>query len=163
VLPRDPTTALIAGFLAQVGLRVRFETIDRPTVLPGVAVDRGVLVVDHGKLLSPGDVLHEAGHLALLGPVDRAAAVTDFGSDGGYEMGAIAWSWAALCELGLEPAVVFHSRGYRGGASALIENFSAGRFVGVPLLEWRGLTAQGEHAAELGVDPYPAMLRWLAD
>jgi hypothetical protein len=78
-------------------------------------------------------------------------------------MAAIAWSWAATIHLELAPNVVFHEAGYRGGAANLIENFSAGRTVGVPLLEWAGLTATGKRAAELGVNPYPAMLRWLRD
>jgi hypothetical protein len=163
VPPIDATTRLIVDFLERIGLHVRREGIANSTVLPGITVDHGVLVLDPDKLSYPGDLLHEAGHLAVLDSVDRSAAAVDFGSDGGYEMAAIAWSWAALCALGLEPEVVFHEDGYHGGSGALVENLTAGRDFGVPLLEWRGLTAQGERAAELGVDPYPAMLRWVAD
>jgi hypothetical protein len=159
----DATTRVILDFLESIGLPVRCERIETSTVLPGIAVERGVLVLDPDRLTSPGDLLHEAGHLAVLGAADRAAATADFGSDGGYELAAIAWSWAAASALGLEPRVVFHEQGYRGGSGALIENFNAGRFVGVPLLEWRGLTVQGERAAQLGVEPFPAMLRWLAE
>jgi hypothetical protein len=159
----NETARLIVDFLGRIGLPVRCEQIESATVLPGVSVDQGVLVVDADKLQWPGDLLHEAGHLAVLGSADRAAVTVDFGSDAGYEMAAIAWSWAALRALGLDPGVVFHQHGYRGGSSAVVENFAAGRYVGVPILEWRGLTAQGERAAHLGVEPYPAMLRWLAD
>lgn len=77
-------------------------------------------------------------------------------------MAAIAWSWAAVIELGLEPGIVFHEHGYRGGSVALVENFSAGRYIGVPVLEWLGLTAGDERAGRLGVEPFPAMMRWLA-
>jgi hypothetical protein len=163
VAPIDATTRAIIDFLESIGLEVRCEQLETSTVLPGITVDRGVLVLDPDKLSSPGDLLHEAGHLAVLGSAERTAVMTDLGSDGGYEMAAIAWSWAAMSTLDLDPQVVFHTHGYRGGSGALIENFTAGRFVGVPLLEWRGLTVQGERAAQMGVEPFPSMLRWLAD
>ena len=76
-------------------------------------------------------------------------------------MAAIAWSWAAAVEIGLAPAVLFHDEGYRGGARAMIANFSAGRDVGVPMLAWFGMTAERGRAAESGMAPYPAMTRWL--
>ncbi|MFZ0040512.1 MAG: hypothetical protein WAK93_04335 [Solirubrobacteraceae bacterium] len=151
----------IISFLEQIGLQVHRGPLTTTTILPGVTVDCGALVVDLDKLLWPGDLLHEAGHLAALSPEQRAAASVNFGDDGGYEMAAIAWSWAALCELGLDPSAIFHAAGYRGGAGALIENFSAGNYIGVPMLEWLGMTAQGTRAAELGVEPYPAMIRWV--
>ena len=74
---------------------------------------------------------------------------------------ATAWSYAAVCHLGLDPAVVFHEGGYRGGSQSLIENFRAGRYIGVPVLQWLGLTADDQRAAELGIEPYPTMRRWL--
>jgi hypothetical protein len=51
-------------------------------------------------------------------------------------------------------SIVFHDAGYRGGARALRENFLAGRYVGMPLLEWAGLTTAAA---------YPALSRWLRD
>jgi hypothetical protein len=53
----------------------------------------------------------------------------------GDEMTSIAWSYAALRHLELDPAIIFHDDGYKGGAASIIENF--------------------------GVEPYPHMLRWL--
>ena len=85
------------------------------------------------------------------------------GDDGGYEMGAMAWSYAAAIHLGISPSVVFHDAGYRGEARTLVENFGAGRYLGVPMLEWLGLTATGKNAKALGVQSYPKMLRWLRD
>ena len=63
--------------------------------------------------------------------------------------------------LGLDPAVVFHPDGYRGGSQALIENFTNGRTIGVPMLQWLGLTLDAKRAAESGGAPYPAMIKWL--
>jgi hypothetical protein len=153
----------ITSFLTGIGLPVRHATSIDSSVLPGLGIDRGVLVVAPDQLEHPGDLLHEAGHLAVLPAAGRSASTTDVGSDGGYEMAAIAWSWAALRHLNLDPAVVFHEGGYQGGGQALIENFEAGRYFGVPMLQWLGLTADSTRAAELGVDPYPAMIRWLAE
>jgi hypothetical protein len=150
----DEVLARIVDFLATVGVDVRLERIDRPTVLPGLTIDHGALVIDEAALAHVGDVLHEAGHLAITPLADRAALNTNVGDDGGNEMGALAWSYAAARHLGIDAAVVFHDQGYRGGARALIENFVAGRYIGVPMLAWRGLTTERD---------YPVMRRWLAD
>ena len=156
-----PLTTLIVGFLAQIALPVRWDVVKGPTPLPGIAIDRGTLVVDQARLQYPGDLLHEAGHLAVMPARERARVVRDAGGDPAGEMAAIAWSYAAVCHLGLDPAVVFHEGGYRGGSQSLIENFSAGRYIGVPVLQWLGLSADDQRAGELGIEPYPAMRRWL--
>jgi hypothetical protein len=75
----------------------------------------------------------------------------DVGDNGGEELGAIAWSYAAALHLQLDPGVVFHEHGYRGGSQSMLENFAAGRYIGVPMLQWRGLCG----------NEYPRMLRWL--
>ena len=76
-------------------------------------------------------------------------------------MTSIAWSFAALRHLALEPAVVFHDDGYKGGSASIIENFTAGRYFGVPLLHAYGMAVEPRRAAEAGAEPYPHMLRWL--
>jgi hypothetical protein len=37
------------------------------------------------------------------------------------------------------------------------------RYFGVPALQWIGLTAEPRRARELGVPPFPHMLKWLRD
>jgi hypothetical protein len=159
----DSITNRIVNFLRQIGLPVRSSEITEQTFLPGIQIDHGVLVFDEAKLEHPGDLLHEAGHLALMSPSRRERVHLNAGKSAGEEMGAIAWSWAALCYLQLDPTVVFHSGGYKGGSQSLIENFANGRYIGTPMLEWRGLTAGAKRAKELGVAPYPHMLKWLRD
>ena len=144
----------IIAFLGSIGLPVRAGAIPGPTFLPGIAIEGGVLVVDEERLLYPGDLLHEAGHLALLPHHDRSAVHGDTGDDGGLEVGAIAWSYGAAVHLGIDPAIVFHEAGYRGASQSILENFAAGRYFGVPILQWAGLTR-----AEI----YPAMNAWLRD
>jgi hypothetical protein len=161
---KDPLAARIAAFLESIDLPVRPGELRESTFLPGITIEAGVLVIDEGRLLHPGDLLHEAGHLAVLPPALRSRVHADVGDDAGLEVAAIAWSYAAAVQIGIDPSVVFHEAGYRGGSQALIDNFTAGRYVGVPLLEWAGLTAGGGGRAEaLGVAPYPSMLKWLRE
>jgi hypothetical protein len=159
----NPLTATIVEFLTGIGLPVRAGPIPEATVLPGIHIEGGTLVADEAKLAYPGDLLHEAGHLAVVPAARRSDAHLDVGKSGGEEMMAIAWSYAAAVTIGLDPAVVFHEGGYRGGSQAILDNFRAGRTFGVPALQWIGLTAEPRRAKELGVPPYPHMLKWLRD
>lgn len=159
----NPLTAKIVAFLRSTGLEVRPAALTTPCFLPGIQIQAGGLLVDEARLLYPGDLLHEAGHLALKEPVKRAKAGVNAGKNLGEEIGAICWSWAALTHLGLEPAVVFHPAGYKGASQSFIENFSEGRGPGVPLLQWMGLTLDEKNAREQGLPPFPHMLRWLRE
>lgn len=132
-----------------------------PTVLPGITVERGTVVVDTGRAHHPGDVLHEAGHLAVLPAAERAAVGGRIAATPAEEMSAIAWSYAAAVHLALPPEVVFHEDGYRGGSPWLLETFAAGHHLALPMLEWLGLAAGPARAVELGVAPYPHMLAWV--
>lgn len=161
--PEKNPTQLIVDFLVEIGLGVSKTQIHHETVLPGITVDRGAIVIDESKLLYPGDLLHEAGHLAVIPSEKRKQAQMNVGKKAGEEMMAIAWSYAAAVHLNLEPSVVFHDAGYRGWSRALIENFTQGRYVGVPLLQWIGLTVDWRTAKEIGTEPYPKMLKWLLD
>lgn len=160
---REEVIDRIETFLAQIGLAIRQETIQGATVLPGITVDQGTIIYDPQKLKYPGDLLHEAGHLAVKVPEQRGAASAEMGSDPAEEMLAIAWSYAAALHIGLSPEVVFHPDGYRGGSHSIMENFSEGRFLAVPLLQWFGMACDATAAAQRGVPPYPHMIRWLRE
>lgn len=123
------------------------------TILPGIHTVCGKLIVDECRLLYPGDLLHEAGHLAVLPAAARSSLTGDLGEGGGEEMAAIGWSYAAALQIGIEPSVVFHSDGYRGGSEHLLQNFRRGYYLGVPFLQWIGLTDKR----------YPAMIRWVRE
>jgi hypothetical protein len=147
----NPVTERIANFLAGLGLGIRGGTISGPTVLPGIQIERGILIVDEAQLSYPGDLLHEAAHLAVVPAARRSLMDADTGDDGGEEVAAIAWSYAAALHLNLDPAVVFHAHGYHGGSESILENFREGRYIGLPFLRWAGLADEG----------YPQMIRWL--
>jgi hypothetical protein len=149
----DAVTERILAFLNRVGIPTRVAAVPPGSFLPDMAVSGGVLVVQPGPLRSPGDLLHEAGHIAVSAPARRAAS--EVSDDPGEEMAAIAWSYAAALAAGVEPGIVFHAQGYGGGGDYLADAFAQGRYVGVPLLEYWGMTGGGTGIA------YPGMHRWL--
>jgi hypothetical protein len=164
---RAPLAARIAGFVAEIGIEVAVAELPDDSFLPGVTLERGGLLVDEERLAYPGDLLHEAGHVAaapawarpsLSGAIDVPGLDTS-----SLEWAAIPWSYAAAVAIGIDPAVVFHEGGYRGHSPGLLATFAAGVPIGVHLLEAAGMTAGGPRAAALGVPPYPHMLRWLRD
>jgi len=159
----DSTLTSIVAFLNGIGLPVEYTEISEPTFLPGIHACRGALLADPAKLTWPGDLLHEAGHLALLTPAERLDLTGNLGDDGGNEVGAIAWSYAAALHISLDPAVVFHPGGYHEGSGTLLEAFATGRYIGLPILQWRGLCLDAANARQSGLLPYPHMLRWLRE
>lgn len=150
----QPESIRILDFLRSIAIPFEFATLEHATFLPGIEVAYGTLRIDPDGLLWPGDLLHEAGHIAVTPPEERATRAS-IPSDPGEEMAAIAWSYAALVAIALPPEYVFHPGGYKGGGAAIAENFTAGRYFGVPLLQWYGMTT------ERGDPAYPRMTRWL--
>ena len=160
---RDPRLRRTAEFLRSIGIRIEPAPIDGPTVFPGTLIRHGTLVVDEEKLVAPGDVLHEAAHIALAPPERRssdAAFLRD--ADGGEEIATIAWCWAAILRLGLRPEDVFHGTAYpRGDSPTIIEAGKGGNFIGFPLLQVWGMAFDAQHARARGVEPYPHMVQWI--
>ena len=74
---------------------------------------------------------------------------------------AIAWSYAAALHIGIDPAIVFHDGGYRSGSKAILENFGAGRYIGVPMLAWLGMTHFDGRAPVANPNSFPKMENWL--
>jgi hypothetical protein len=163
VAAREEIVARLSSFLAGIGIDVVLAPVEGDTFLPGICIDRGRLLVDPDRLLYPGDLLHEAGHIAVMVPERRAEETGNANAGGmGDEIGAILWSFAAAQAAGVADEVVFHGNGYRGNSEWFIEQFRGHRnYIGLPLLEWMGLTLGPEPAAEQGVDPFPHMVRWL--
>ena len=151
--------ARILPFLSAIGIIVHERPLPDATFVPGIFIDAGELVIDREKLSYPGDLLHEAGHIAVMRPSERAALHDNLQTGPGEEMAAIAWSYAAALHLGLDPAVVFHPAGYKGDSQCLLENFAAGRYLGVPLLQWYRLTRERDAGTDEPV--YPKMSQWL--
>lgn len=160
-MENNPTTAAIVAFLHEIGLDVRQGSLPDNTFLPGIAIDHGGLLVDPARLRYPGDLLHEAGHLAVATPERRATIHGNAGSDPAEEMMAIAWSYAAARHIGIDPTVVFHEGGYRGGGGSIAENFAQGYYIALPMLQWVGMAFDAQRAAAVGAEPFPHMQHWL--
>jgi hypothetical protein len=160
-------TTRIAEFLTDVGIEVAPRRLRGGSFLPGVLVEGGRLLVDEAQLTYPGDLLHEAGHLAVapasLRPNLSGEVVIPGADMGAVEVQATAWAYAALTHLGLEPQVLFHEGGYMGKSEGLIRTFTLGVYPGAHLLQEFGMTAVGEAARRLNVAPYPHMLKWMRD
>jgi hypothetical protein len=154
----------ITIFLNTIGLEVVMRSIDHPTFLPGLMLENGKIIADPDKLQFPGDLLHEAGHLASIPPDVRktiSGPIPDSYVSGGYELMALAWSYAACLHIGLDPSVVFHDGGYKGEGNNLLETFANGSYIGLPMLQYLGLAYDKNKSAELGILPYPNMVSWL--
>jgi hypothetical protein len=59
------------GFLSEIGIAVQFTTIEAACFLPGFRLENGAVLIDKEKVQYPGDLLHEAAHLAVVPTVDR--------------------------------------------------------------------------------------------
>jgi hypothetical protein len=142
----------IAAFLESLAIPVRPTRITHATLVPGVDIHEGGLIVDEPRLLKQADILHEGGHIALMPRAIRRELYGTIQSTPADEMSCIAWTWAAALHLGIPPEEVFHDQVISGNGPTLLENFSHGRYVGVPKLKLWGMTAD-----------YPRMVRWTRD
>ena len=149
----------IIDFLDSIGIEVEIGPVV-DSILPGMTVTHGAIRIDPTIRAWPGDLLHEAGHIAVT-DAEARSAMSGVSDDAGAEMAAIAWSFAAATAIGIAPDVLFHEGGYRGGSRELANGFTSGRGIGAPLLAWWGMTAEPHRAPEQGIPAYPVMQRWL--
>jgi hypothetical protein len=160
----DRTTRLLR-FLREIGLDVVEEPLACPGFLPGVAIRDGGLVVDRSQLQWPGDLLHEAGHLAVmpshLRPLQSGGLHDCEHVPHAGEAEATAWAYAASCAVGLPVGELFHAGGYHGRGDALAMTFGCGVYPGLHGLMQTGMAHGMAQAAELGTQAFPHMLRWL--
>ena len=150
-----PTDRIVA-FLLEIGIPAEPAELTEETFLPGIAVAGGGLRYDERRLTWPGDLLHEAAHIAVAPPEARPLMSGDVdvpGLDMGLlEKAAVPWSYAAALHVGIDPALVFHAGGYRGKSEGLLRTFGFGVYPGLNLLVDAGMTT---------VELYPRMARWL--
>lgn len=174
-------TARILSFLRTLGFS--FEALgNQACFIPGIAICQNMVVAyDDKRWLSPGDLLHEAGHLAVipapfrdqiygdpertLDPLASEYLSTHRWLDDNHredpvlrgliqcgESEAQAWSYAAASHLGIDPALVFHPGAYEGGSTGLLYGFRVNCHLGI-----HGLMACGMTTKRM----FPKMNRWL--
>lgn len=156
---------VITRFINEIGIPCSPGNVRDDSFLPGVDIVNGEILYDSINLRSEGDLLHEAGHVAVVTIKDRKTLTSPTVSgdlqEGGAEMAAIAWSWAALTHLDIPPEVVFHKEGYKGDAEDIIANFSKGRYFGVSTLAWMQMTQDPNGSLPVEEDFFPEMSNWL--
>ncbi len=153
------------AFIQAIGIPILFKNIEKDCFLPGLSIENGCIIVDRQKLLYPGDILHEAGHIAVVPSNERQTlneeSIDNRKDNAAEEMMAIAWSFAACVHLQLDVYFVFHENGYKGGARHIADNFKQGNYFGVPMLQWVGMTFERKNETEPEKPIYPEMLHWL--
>jgi hypothetical protein len=157
-------------FVRAIGIIVDDAVFPEETVLPGIDIRNGQIFLDRRRLKFVGDLLHEAGHIAVVPSGERAnlhsSTIGSRPDQAAEEMMAIAWSYAAALHIGIDPSVVFHESGYHGGGNYLLENFRAGRTIGVPMLAYTGMCEREPHGGRSqdgSKSGYPRMIRWLRE
>ena len=151
----------IFRFLEKISIAYSLTDIETETFLPGIQIKNGTLQIDLQKLKYPGDLLHEAGHIAVTKSEERNIlndnVMENNAEKAGDEMAVLLWSYAAAKKIGLAPEIVFHEDGYKGEAIWLREQFEGKNYIGLPLLQWMGLAeTEGDHA-------FPKMKAWLRE
>lgn len=149
----------IFAFLKEIGIPFNLTQIEVETFLPGLQIRNGELQIDLQKLKYPGDLLHEAGHIAVTTSEERGVlndnVIENNEAKAGEEMAVLLWSYAAAQKIGLATEVVFHENGYKGEANWLRDQFESRNYIGLPLLQWMGFTCvEGPHE-------FPNMKIWL--
>lgn len=143
-------------FLNSIGIQTIFREIDPDSFLPGFLIENGVIIIDKPMLRHPGDILHEAGHIAVIPAADRPGLTEKTmirrKNREAEEMMAIAWSYAVCIYLTIDPCFVFHEQGYKGGSDYITDSCRKKDYFGLPMLQEIGLTQ---------LPSYPHMIKWL--
>lgn len=161
-MEKDQLLKLIYSFLTSIGIQLIEKEFEGTSFLPGLKIENGNLLIDKQKLVYPGDILHEAGHIAVTVSAGRNMLngnVTDNNkAKEGEELAAMLWSYAVCIHLEIDPEIVFHKNGYKGESEWLLDNYRNGKFIGLPLLVWMGMTTGQENNGG-----FPFMTKWLRD
>jgi len=155
----SPLIQELTNFVRGIGIEVHAASSLLPANFPGLDIQHGAILIDESRVVYPGDILHEAGHIAMSAPSVRPALRLN--PSGGEELSTLGWSYAAAVHLGLDPSLVFYPASYDGFGDGLVDLFAAGNYIGVPLLQRFGMAVDARNAVARGVPPFPHMLRWL--
>lgn len=142
----------VADFLNAIGLETNLSVGVKGTFLPGVQIVEGRIRFCSEQAL-PSDLLHEAGHLAVVPAQFRALmsgdlfAATELMFDQcknldsddllavhamqAGECEATAWSWAAGLHLGLTPDVIIPNESFEGDGEGVRLYLKTRQFFGI--------------------------------
>lgn len=159
-------------FLSEIGISSKIVA-GSAGFLPGVQIENGTLLIAPNAAVA--DVLHEAGHLAVLpsrfrefanddisAVTEKMLNETDFSDPDApearaamqsSETEATAWAWAAGKHIGISEKKIILDHHYENGGTALRAMLEAKMYLGI-----NGLRAAGMIAS---VKSYPKMERWV--
>lgn len=172
-------------FVSRIGIDVMCAPV-RDSHIPYVSISDGGLVVDLDKVF-PGDVLHEAGHLAVVPQPFRSKANGDLADVqramgrhleiygdrglGGWpedpvcrallqcgEAEAIAWQYAAARAIDLPEEWLFPEASFDDAWQSLLIGLKLGSHMGIHGLQAAGWTSTRPGAA---TPAYPELAFWL--
>ena len=150
----------IIGFIREIGITIEEGTVAPGSFLPAIEIRNGGIIYDPSLLAYPGDLLHEAGHIAVSSPEERpnlsGNIVENDKTKMGDEMAVLLWTWAVSLHLDLPPQIVFHKDGYRGNSDWIIRQFTDRSFIGLPLLVWMKMCRDSKEE-----DGFPKMITWM--
>ncbi|MDX1461888.1 MAG: hypothetical protein R3359_02440 [Marinirhabdus sp.] len=148
----------ILGFLKAIDVTVVETSLEDKCFVPGLKIEKDAIYLDTNRLEFAGDLLHEAGHLAVTPAKQRqhigTSKMCPEWPSLGDEIVAMLWSFAAARHLQIPIDIVFHEGGYKGQSKWLITQFNTGNYLGLPLLVWMGLCE---------AEQFPKMNKWLRD
>lgn len=154
------------SFLSEIGIQISFQSLMPDTFLPGCHIENGTIIIDKSLLKYPGDILHEAGHIAVVSPAARRRltekSIIKSKDRVAEEVMAIAWSYAACMHLKIDPVFVFHENGYRDGSSVLIESCEKNEHIGMLMLQSIGMAVDTKDKGNEGTS-HIHMTRWLRE
>lgn len=190
-LDRQRWTGAVIDFLRRIGLRVDEATSTAQlagSFLPDVLVQEGGLVIDAAKAF-PGDVLHEAAHLAVIPAQFRPFANGDLNEVEermarylnenpmglatypedplsrailqAAEAEATAWQYAAAVEIGLPERWIFPMKSYDGTRVSLLRSLRHNQYMGINGLRAAGWTTLRPNPHQPHIPTYPKLKFWL--
>lgn len=174
----------ILDFVRSIGLQVEIGPFGPDGFLPGVDIKAGVLHIDPEHLYVSGDLLHEAGHIAVVPSRWRPMLGTNLETSLREALGdtddpmarialdhteplATTWAYAAVKALELPVETLFYAGGYRmteAQRTHFVASFEAGNNFGILHMAKLGMTGpcgimSMMHSNDL--PPFPIMTRWL--
>ncbi|MBO3462856.1 hypothetical protein G7B40_031505 [Aetokthonos hydrillicola Thurmond2011] len=171
----------VYDFLISIGIEIEIQESTKG-FFDHIHIEDGRLIVD--KNASINDILHEAGHLAVLpgrfrkyasgnisGAIKRMLEEIDFSNPDAPEaraaiqcgdVEATAWAWAAGMHLELPPEIVIEDADYDHEGEEMRLTLNSNSFFGINGLAAAGFCVTNKAFSALTGKPvYPNLAMWL--
>lgn len=176
------TLTTVASFLNDIGLEARMvDQLGAPSFLKDVCIDHGTLQFTENALV--GDLLHDAGHLAVIparfriqmhgnlyksfreilknldhmDPEDPEAVALLNGDD----LAATAWGWACGRHLDIDPQVIITPESFGHEGDHIRRMLSMNSYFGIQALQATGFCLARDLCVS-GRSVFPKLNFWLA-